>query len=571
MPESLAHRVRRHLGANGRQVATALLALVLASVSLFALARWAGAFLPALVAGAPLATLWRDALVGIALLALATGSAAIRDVTLVSIATDFSATLRLEMLRALVRQPAAAARAQPAGETLMRIAGDITLLHQSLVRVLALWGPSVVTSAILLGALVATTPVLALATVLLIAPMLVAIGRVSGRLMGAVRLAQEHLATLGGALGEALAGVREAKVFRREEALERRFAELSNRAVQHMLREERLAVTHPAAVSFVAVTALLGLLLLAAWWHRRGAIDAAGLTQFLVLLGLLAGPLQESFRSYGSTVRLRTLYQRCAELLATPPEREAADAIVVHDAPGALWFRGVTVRHPGTGFVLGPVELQVVAGETIVLVGPSGSGKSTLLELVPRLADPDDGGVLLDGVALPRLSLASLRGRCALVPQEPYFFAGTIEENLTFATPHVDRSALRAACRAAHVEEFVQRLPDGYATTLVRGASNLSVGQRQRLAMARAMLVAPRILLLDEPTAALDEESEQLLVDALRVFSEGRTTIIASHAPRVLPLAHRIVRLVHGRVVGIEAGTRATPPHVRPPRLMSDA
>jgi ABC-type multidrug transport system fused ATPase/permease subunit len=257
--------------------------------------------------------------------------------------------------------------------------------------------------------------------------------------------------------------------------------------------------------------------------------------------------------------------------LSTPPEREAADATAIEDAPGALSFRGVTVRHPGTGFILGPVELEVVAGETIVLVGPSGSGKSTLLELVPRLADPDDGAILLDGVELSRLSLDSLRGRCALVPQEPYFFAGTIEENLTFAAPHVDRRALHLACRAAHVEEFVQRLPQGYATPLARGASNLSVGQRQRLAMARAMLVSPRILLLDEPTAALDDESEQLLVDALRAFSDGRTTIIASHAPRVLPLAHRIVRLVHGRVVGIEAGMRATPPHVRAPRPVTDA
>jgi ABC-type multidrug transport system fused ATPase/permease subunit len=560
MPESLALRLRRHLAGHARQVMTALLALMISAISLFALARWAGGFVPGLVAGAPLATLWRDAGIGVVLLALATGSAAVRDVTLVSLATDFSSALRLEMLRALVRQPASAVRAQPAGESLMRIAGDITLLHQSLVRVLALWGPSVVTSVLLLGAIVVTTPVLALATAVLIAPMLIAIGSVSARLTGSVRLAQEHLASLGGAIGEALAGVREAKVFRREAALERRFAELSNRAVQHMLREERLAVTHPAAVSFVAVTALLALILL-----------AGSLTQFLVLLGLLVGPLQEAFRSYGSTVRLQTLYQRCAELLSTPPEREAADAIAIEDAPGALSFRGVTVRHPGTGFILGPVELEVVPGETIVLVGPSGSGKSTLLELVPRLADPDDGAILLDGVELSRLSLDSLRGRCALVPQEPYFFAGTIEENLTFAAPQVDRRALHLACRAAHVEEFVQRLPQGYATPLARGASNLSVGQRQRLAMARAMLVSPRILLLDEPTAALDDESEQLLVDALRAFSDGRTTIIASHAPRVLPLAHRIVRLVHGRVVGIEAGMRATPPHVRAPRPVTDA
>lgn len=564
MPEPLATALRRHLANHPRRTTTAGMALVVSAMSLYALARWAGAFVPALVDGSTPGMLWRDAAAGIGLLALATASAGLRDVTLVAIATDFSSALRLAMLRVLVRQPAAVARAQAPGEALMRVAGDITLLHQSLVRVLALWGPSVVTSAILLGALVVTTPVLALATAVLIAPMLLAIGRVSGRLTGSVRLAQEQLAALGGALGEALAGVREAKVFRREDALERRFAELSNHAVQHMLREERLAVTHPAAVSFVAVSSLLLLLMLAAWWQRRGALDAGTLTQFLVLLGLLVGPLQEAFRSHGSIVRLRTLHARCGELLASEPERDVPGALLVDEAPGSLTFAGVTVRHPSTGFVLGPVTLDVAAGETIVLVGPSGSGKSTLLELVPRLTEPDEGRLLLDGIPLERLALGSLRGRCALVPQEPYFFAGTIEENLTFAAPRVPRRALQAACRAAHVEEFVQRLPDGYATRLTRGAGNLSVGQRQRLAVARAMLVSPRILLLDEPTAALDEESEQLMVDALRAFSDGRTTLIASHAARVLPLAHRIVRLVHGRVVRVEPGARAERPHVTP-------
>ena len=560
--ERLASRLLNHLALQRGQTLIAVLWLVVAAASLYALARWAGAFLPMLVSGAPFPTLWREALFGVVLLAVVTGSAALRDVTLVSLSAGFSSAVRLQMLAALVRQPAAVARVRSEGETLMRVAGDIALLHQALVRTLAIWAPSVVTSTVLLLMIIADAPALAGVMALLIAPMLMAIGGASGRLQGSVRLAQDQLAELGGAVGEALSGVREAKVFRREDALEQRFAALSNSAVQHLVREERVAVTHPAIVSFVAVTGLLALVLLAAWWQRRGSIDGAGLTRFLVLLGLLVGPLQESIRSFSATVRLRALFERCADVLVAPVERDPPGARSLGEGRGAVTFSAVTVRFRETGFVLGPFDLDIAAGETIVLVGPSGSGKSTLLELVPRLGDADDGLLCVDGVPVGDITLASLRAQCALVPQEPYFFRGTIAENLTFAVARKDDAGLHAACRAAHVEEFVHRLPAGYDTMLARGAANLSVGQRQRLAMARAMLVAPRILLLDEPTAALDEESEQLIVDAVRAFSVGRTTIIASHSARVLPLAHRVVRLVHGRVVSVERGARSDPPRV---------
>jgi ABC-type multidrug transport system fused ATPase/permease subunit len=351
--------------------------------------------------------------------------------------------------------------------------------------------------------------------------------------------------------------VREAKVFRREEALERRFAELSDRSVRQIVREERIAVVHPAVVTFVSFVGLCALLLAAAWWQRRGAIDAAGLGRFLVLLGLLVAPLQEVMRSFSAVARVTALLQRCQEVLDVTVERDSPSSSDLVDAMGAVEYERVTVEYPGTGFVLGPIELRIAPGETIALVGPSGSGKSTLLELLPRLGEPTRGAVLVDGVDVRELRYSSLRSLCAFVPQEPYFFAGTIRENLLFARPSSDRERLSSACRAAHVEEFVQRLPHGYDTRLERGAANLSVGQRQRLALARAMLVDPKILLLDEPTAALDEESERLLIESLRTFTRGRTTLIVTHSARVVALADRVVHVVAGRAVRVEPGPRS--------------
>jgi len=248
---------------------------------------------------------------------------------------------------------------------------------------------------------------------------------------------------------------------------------------------------------------------------------------------------------------------RCGDVIGAPMEPDDDSTDVAPDGDGRLAFDRVTVTFPKTGFSLGPLDLDVAPGETVALVGPSGSGKSTMLELIPRLLEPDGGTLRWDGVDAGAAPLRTLRAACAYVPQEPYFFPGTVRDNLRFAAPQASDHDIATVCRAANVDEFVRRLPGGHDARLERGALNLSVGQRQRLAIARAMLVDPRILLLDEPTAALDEASEQLLIGALRQFTEGRTTLLVTHRPAVLVLAHRIVRLHNGRVIAVEAGPRA--------------
>ena len=549
----------RLMKAQGGRTAAAALATLVTVGALYGLAHWAGGFVPLLLSDGDFRPVIRSAGWGVLLLAVVTAGTALRDVSLVSLAADCSSSVRMRMLQALVRQPVAAGRALSRGEALTRVAGDVVLLHQALVRAMAIWLPAAVTSVVLLAAVVVASPRLALATAVLVAPALAVVARAGGRLQGVVRLTQESTAALGHAVGEAMAGVKEAKVFRREEALEARFAELSRRSVDRIVREERAAVAHPALMTFVSSLVLAALVLLAAWWQRQGVMEPAAVTRFLVLLALLVAPLQEAMRSFSAVSRAMALLARCDEIAAAPTERDAPGARLLSTPRRggvAVDFDGVVVRFSDSGFTLGPLTLHVEAGETLVVTGASGSGKSTMLELIPRLADPTAGALRIDGDDVRTLTLASLRAACAFVPQEPYFFAGTIRDNLAFVRPDLDDTALARACRAAHAWEFIERLPQRFDTPVSSGASNLSVGQRQRLALARAILVDPALLLLDEPTAALDPESEALLIASLDEVTEGRSAVIVSHSVAMERLAHRVVRMAHGRVVAIEEGAR---------------
>jgi subfamily B ATP-binding cassette protein MsbA len=199
--------------------------------------------------------------------------------------------------------------------------------------------------------------------------------------------------------------------------------------------------------------------------------------------------------------------------------------------------------------VLAEVSLELEPGEILAVVGPSGAGKSTLVNLVPRFYDPTAGRVLIDGVDLRTLSLASLRRQIALVPQETQLFGGTVRENILYGRLEASEEEVIAAARAANAHAFITELPEGYDTVVGERATKLSGGQRQRLAIARALLKAPRMLLLDEATSALDSESEHLVQEALERLLAGRTAIVVAHRLSTVRIAHRIAVLDRGRIV----------------------
>jgi subfamily B ATP-binding cassette protein MsbA len=226
---------------------------------------------------------------------------------------------------------------------------------------------------------------------------------------------------------------------------------------------------------------------------------------------------------------------------------------------GRVTFEDVYFRYRGDeagAWTLSSIRLDVAPGEVVAIVGPSGGGKTTLASLLPRFWDVTEGRILLDGIDVRHLQLAELRRAVGIVPQEPALFSGTVAENIAYARPEASRAELEAAARAAHADEFVRQLPEGYDTLVGERGVKLSGGQRQRIAIARAVLKDPAVLVLDEATSSLDTESEQLIEDALEKLLVGRTTLIIAHRLSTVRRADRLIVVDQGRI--IEEGTHGS-------------
>ncbi len=285
----------------------------------------------------------------------------------------------------------------------------------------------------------------------------------------------------------------------------------------------------------------------------RGQMSVGELTAFLLFLATFFAPIQQLVHLYTTYQSGQAAAAKLRELLATEPAvAERADAVELGPVEGEVRLESVDFTYgPGTPEVLHHVDLTVRAGETLALVGPTGSGKSTIAKLINRFYDPTGGRVLIDGHDLRDVTLESLRRQIGVVPQEPYLFAGSVRDNIAFARPHVDDAELEEACRVLGLDALIERLPQGLATPVHERGSSLSSGQRQLLALARAFVARPRVLILDEATSSLDLRSEAVVERALDVLLEGRTSILIAHRLATAMRAHRIAVVDAGRIVEI--------------------
>ena len=394
--------------------------------------------------------------------------------------------------------------------------------------------------------------------VLVVAPVTAGLALVVGRrVRAATAVGQEELAQATAVLNEALSSVRVVKAFGMEEYETGRFRARIAEVLRHSLRRVRIQSAFGPVITllmFCAITAVL-------WFGGRevlaGRLTAGELVAFLVYLVLVAGPLGALGRLWTQLQQALGGAQRVFALLDTSPlVVDRPGATVLPPPSGRFAFEEVSFAYAPDRPALESVSFRAEAGQTVALVGPSGAGKSTAAALLLRLYDVTEGRVTVDERDVRDVTQASLRATMALVPQEPVLFGASVAENIRYGRLGASAADVQRAARAANAHEFVLALPHGYDTPVGERGVQLSAGQRQRVAIARAILRDPRILLLDEATAALDNEFEFLVQEALERLMEGRTTLVIAHRLTTVEHADRIVVLDRGRVVeqGAPAG-----------------
>ncbi len=470
------------------------------------------------------------------------------------------AELRGALFAHLVRLSPAFYTERRTGELTSRLSADLTSL-QSLMNT---WVSELARQVLFLvgGAvlLTRTDPHLTLTT-LAVAPVVVAVALVCGRaLRKASAGVQDRLADAGALADEAFSQIRTVQSFVREAEESRRYDALLGGVVRAALARVRVRAAFFGIVGFVAFAGVVAVL----WEGGRrvldGSLTAGALVSFLFYAFFIAAAVGQIASLFGNFQEAIGAAQRVFELLNERPtvaEPERPVPLPVRaGARGAVAFEEVHFRYgPELPEVLHGVTLRAAPGEVVALVGRSGAGKTTVGSLLPRFWDATSGRVTLDGVDVRDLALGELRGAVGLVPQEPALFSGTVRENIALARPGASLDEVTAAARAAHADEFVQRLPQGYDTPVGERGVKLSGGQRQRIAIARVFLKDPAVVVLDEATSSLDTESERLVEDALAELLDGRTTLIIAHRLSTVRRADRVVVLDAGRVT--EEGTHA--------------
>jgi ABC-type multidrug transport system fused ATPase/permease subunit len=384
--------------------------------------------------------------------------------------------------------------------------------------------------------------------------------RLAQQMRRASRKALESWAALMRILEESLFGIRIVKGYRLESHVRRRFFQTSRRLFRQILRAIRIdAITEPVVETVFTMVAV-GAILVAGKIIIDHNLGQEGLTQLTMFFGFLVGALDPARKLSNVSNRMQQAAagaERVFSLLDADMEpRYGTHGTALPRFSRTIEFRDVSFAYPKGDLVLRNISLKARHDEVLAVIGRTGCGKTTLVSLIPRFFTPTSGQILIDDVDIQQVTLRSLREQIAIVPQEPVLFADTIAQNIALGARQATGRGpampeIVAAAKAAHADGFIRQLPEGYDSIIGEHGATLSGGERQRLALARAIIRDPAILILDEATSALDEETQALVQDTLRNFSRGRTTILIAHRLSTLAIADRIVVMDAGRIVAV--------------------
>ncbi|HET9689852.1 MAG TPA: ABC transporter ATP-binding protein [Acidimicrobiales bacterium] len=444
---------------------------------------------------------------------------------------------------------------EKAGVVMTRMTSDIENLQQLLQDGLAQLAVQALTMVVITAILFATNVWLALFAVGLVAPVLAAgsvwFQRSSTRAYDRVR---DGIANVLADLSETLHGVRVVAAHNRQAA-----NVVHHRNVVGAYRDANYATARLNAVygpgtQMLGYLAQGGMLAIGGTMVLHRSLSVGALTAFFLYLNRFTAPIQLLVQQYTTFQQSQASLTKLRTLLATGPSvTERPDAEVLAPIEGEITFRGVSFGYDPAAPVIRDVDLTIAAGETVAFVGPTGAGKSTLAKLVTRFYDPTAGTVAIDGHDLRDVAVGSLRRQLGVVPQEPFLFAGSVRDNVAFAAPDATDEEVWEAVRAVGLTDVVERMPAGLDTVVHERGQSLSSGERQLLALARAFMARPRVLVLDEATSNLDLASETKIEAALDVLLQGRTAVLIAHRLSTAMRADRIVVVDDGRIV--EAGS----------------
>ncbi len=466
------------------------------------------------------------------------------------------ATMRQQLMDQILRLSLRYLEREEAGDLMSRLVNDLdivqTFFSQTLRQVLG----SLFALVGIIGAMLLLDLRLALVALSVIPLMWLATQWVAALARRAFRRARETIGDVSADLQEEIEGIRVAQAFSRTQENIRRFVERNRRNMEANITAGAITSAFGPAVD---VLSTLGLALVAGvggYMALAGLVTVGVVVAFVQYVQSFFRPVRMLAAQWTMAQSALAAAERLFEVLDLPPDLTSPpEAVPLPRLQGEVVFEHVWFAYDDAQWVLRDIHLRIAPGQTIAIVGPTGAGKSTLVSLIPRFYDPQRGRVLVDGHDVRTVDLHSLRRQIGMVLQEPFLFNTTVLENIRYGRPDATLEEVMAAARAAQAHDFIQRLPQGYETVVGERGKLLSLGQRQLLAIARALLADPRIIILDEATASVDTRTEVRIQAALRTLLQGRTALVIAHRLSTVREADRIVVLDQGRIV--EQGTHA--------------